>query len=132
MNYVFMPDDLSEQQRLAELKVAANENGISFVCNTSFHQKNETQARAMASLAKKYSDFALPHSTFADGVCQMGAGSSITIAANGDIYRCPYMLKGSGGNIMLLREESLCAVFSRYLGERRYACVIRKTGAGDP
>ncbi|MBN2121498.1 hypothetical protein JW721_00360 [Candidatus Micrarchaeota archaeon] len=130
MNYVLGINGEPDLDKLAALKDAANGNGIYFVCNTPLHsEEGRKHKRKMAALALAYSDFNLPHSTYADGRCQMGAGSSITIAPNEDVYRCPHMMEGSMGNIMLLKEEPLTALFSRCLGDRRHACVIRKTTA---
>ena len=123
MNYVVGPGDLRDKSRLLHARQSAHENGLFFVCNTVFSQK---AGEELTSLASEHTDFRLPHSTFADGRCQMGAGSSITIAANGEIYRCPYMLDGSDGKISERSEQMLNATISRYLGNREYSCVIRK------
>ena len=123
MNYVVGPGDLRDKSRLLHAKQTAHDDGIFFVCNTNFSQKSQEE---VARLATEHTDFRLPHSTFADGRCQMGAGSSITIAANGEIYRCPYMLDGSDAKITDLSEDMLKATIFRYLGNREYSCVIRK------
>lgn len=124
MNYVVSAWDLKNPEKLRALKAAANENGIFFVCNVDFFGPVDPE---LSKFANENSNFGLSHSTFVDGRCQMGAGSSITIAANGDIYRCPYMLEGSDGKITEMSEERMRAIIYSYLNERKYSCVIRKT-----
>jgi MoaA/NifB/PqqE/SkfB family radical SAM enzyme len=133
MNYVLGPDDADDHTRLARLKLAANQNGIFFICNRDFDTGAHAEHNGvLTALARAYSDFGLPHSTFADGVCQMGAGSSITIAANGDVYRCPYMLEGSDGNVLSMGEDGITLLFARYLANREYCCIVRKTEIETP
>jgi sulfatase maturation enzyme AslB (radical SAM superfamily) len=128
MNYVVSEGDLRDAGRLHGLKAAANEHGIFFVCNTTFmpHPDPETRGR-LSRLARENSDFGMNHSTCVDGVCQMGAGSAVTVAADGRIYRCPYMLEGAVGNITELAPERMEKILAGWRADRRYACVIRRT-----
>jgi MoaA/NifB/PqqE/SkfB family radical SAM enzyme len=129
MNYVVSEKDLANPKRLEDLRRAANRNGIFFICNVDFHPDPELGAE-LRHFALENSDFSMPHSTSVDGACQMGAGSSLTIAANGDIYRCPYMLEGSDGNITQMSLEELAGIIARYQIDRRYSCFLRKTERG--
>jgi len=129
MNYVVREKDLADRNRLVELREAANEYGIFFVCNTDFFIEDPEIQKKLQELAIENSDFSLVHSTAVDGVCQMGAGSSATIAPNGDLYRCPYMMEGSDGNFADMPEEERAKILSRYMNQRKYACVLRKTNA---
>jgi len=126
MNYVVQESDLERSGRLRKLHEAAADNGIFFICNTSFSERCDT----LREFARENSDFSLPHSTAVDGICQMGAGASITVAANGDIYRCPYMLEGSDGNIRGMTEEGIRAIIARHRAGDGFACTLRKTKAG--
>jgi len=131
MNYVVSEKDVPDQRRLRALRSAANENNIFFVCNVNFREETDPKLREkIREIAKQNSDFGLEHSTYVDGVCQMGAGSSITIAPDGEIYRCPYMLDGSDGNITTITLERLQRILSGYIRDRRYSCVLRKTESG--
>ena len=128
MNYVVSEEDLISPNKLRELRKAANENGIFFVSNLNFWPESDQDIREkLREFAIENSDFGLSHSTAVNGVCQMGAGSSITIAANGDIYRCPYMLKGKHGNISNMTSGDVRDLILRYQKDPRYACVVRKT-----
>ncbi len=130
MNYVVRETDLKDRNRLAELREAANENGIFFICNTDFFPHEEPEIRErIRKLATENNDFNLVHSTAIDGVCQMGAGSSATIAPNGELYRCPYMNEGSDGYFTEMSEEQRAKILIEYMNQRKYACVLRKTPA---
>ncbi|MBD3210934.1 hypothetical protein GF318_06160 [Candidatus Micrarchaeota archaeon] len=130
MNYVVSRRDLKKPARLRELKKAANDNGIFFVCNVDFEPDLNPFRRArLLRLAKECSDFNLSHSTSVKGICQMGAGSSLTIAPDGSIYHCPYMYEGSDGNITTVSEEQLLRIAARYITQEQYACIKRKTKA---
>jgi MoaA/NifB/PqqE/SkfB family radical SAM enzyme len=127
-NYVVDEQDMSNPTKLMELREAARGNGLFFLCNTNFIPHPDPEVREQLRLfALEQSDFNLAHSTFAQGVCQMGAGSSVTIAADGEIYRCPYMTEGGEGKIIDMSDERLKEIMARYMNERRYACVLRKT-----
>lgn len=128
MNYVVRESDLKDRNRLVELKEAANEYGVFFICNVNFfpHENQEIQKKLRA-LAIENSDFNLAHSTAVDGVCQMGAGSSATIAPNGELYRCPYMIEGSDGNFVTMDEKERARILAGYMIDKRYACSFRKT-----
>ena len=128
MNYVVKETDLADRNRLAELKEAANEHGIFFICNLNFfpHEDQEIQKKLQA-LAIENSDFNLVHSTAVDGVCQMGAGSSATISPDGLLYRCPYMMKGDNRSFLIMSEGEKEKKLDRYMNRRKYACVLRKT-----
>jgi len=78
-------------------------------------------------LAMKYSDFGLRHSTAVDGQCQMGAGSSATVDYNGEMYRCPYKKGKGGGRFTRLSENQIKEILDRYMQDRGYACVLRRT-----
>ena len=125
MNYVVSDNDLANPQRIGQFKRFANREGIFFVANVNFFEQGDKER--LKELAAFMSDFGLQHSTFVDGRCQMGAGSSVTVAANGDLYRCPYMLKGSDGNIMRLGPQQVVDIISGYISDRKYVCVLRKT-----
>lgn len=127
MNYVVREKDLKDRNKLAELKEAANEYGIFFVCNVDFFLEDAEVRKKLQELAIENSDFNLVHSTAVDRVCQMGAGSSATIAPNGDLYRCPYMMEGSDGNFTEMPEEERRRILTGYMIDERYACVLRKT-----
>lgn len=128
MNYVVSERDLREPNKLIELREAANKNGIFFICNTDFHPHEDTEIqKKLQMIALENSDFSLAHSTAVDGVCQMGAGSSATISPNGELYRCPYMNEGSEGYFTEMSEEKRAEILGRYIKERNYACVLRKT-----
>ncbi|MBU0526970.1 hypothetical protein KKE92_00680 [Candidatus Micrarchaeota archaeon] len=128
MNYVVGEKDIVNQSRLMSLRAAANEHGIFFICNVNFREETDRLLRKkIREIAKQNSDFGLEHSTYVDGVCQMGAGSSITIAPDGEIYRCPYMLDGSDGNITTITLEKLSRILSGHIRDRKFSCVLRKT-----
>ncbi len=130
MNYVVSEGDLRDQNKLIGLKEAANENGLFFVCNVNFIPHPDPKIRGqLMRLALKNSNFNLAHSTFVDGRCQMGAGSSVTIAADGEVYRCPYMLEGEEGKITEISNQHLAEILAGYLNDRRYMCVLRETKA---
>lgn len=124
MNYVVSGWDLRNPNKLRELKAAANEEGIFFVCNVDFFGPVDQR---ISELANENSDFGLVHSTFVDGRCQMGAGSSITVVSNGDIYRCPYLMNGGEGKITEMAPDRIKAIIYSYLNDREYSCILRKT-----
>lgn len=128
MNYVVGEKDIVNQSRLMALRAAASEHGIFFICNVNFREETDQLLRKkIRQIAKQNSDFGLEHSTYVDGVCQMGAGSSITIAPDGELYRCPYMLDGSDGNIATITLEKLSRILSGHIRDKRFSCVLRKT-----
>jgi hypothetical protein len=128
-NYVVSESDLRDPTRLAALKVAIESHGFCLVCNTDFFpEKYHADVwAALGRLAIEYSTLGNPHTTVVDGVCQMGAGSSFTIAANGDIYRCPYLVGNPDGNITVISPEELDGLISKYKLHREFACVFRRT-----
>tara|TARA_Y100000034_G_C6866035_1_gene394719 strand:- start:248 stop:1255 length:1008 start_codon:yes stop_codon:yes gene_type:complete len=129
MNYVVSERDLEDYgEKVSALKKAANNNGINFICNTTFtkHPENQIQ-KILEQTAEKYSDFNLRHSTAVNGQCQMGAGSSVTIDFDGTLLRCPYMNNQTegDGNFYTLSEEARKEVIMKYMGDRSYPCVMR-------
>ncbi len=127
MNYVVSEKDLEDGgAKVAALKKAANENGIFFVCNTHFgrHDDDETQL-LLEKMVDQYSDFNLKHSTFVDGRCQMGVGSSATIDYDGKILQCPYQ-NNSEGNIKF-QDSSVKEIEKELKSHRRDGppCKIR-------
>lgn len=128
MNYPVQESDLKDRRKLSELKQAANENGVFFVCNTEFvpHADSEIQ-RQLRELAYGFTDFHISHSTGVDGQCQMGAGSSATVDYNGTLYRCPYMSGPGEGNFFSADDNQRRKILTGYLKDREYACVMRKT-----
>ncbi len=128
MNYVVRETDLKDRNRLAELKEATNEKRIFFICNTDFFPNEDPEIqKKLQVLAIENSDFNLVHSTAINDICQMGAGSSATIAPNGDLYRCPYMMEGSDGNFITMSEKERARILAGYMIDKRYACAVRKT-----
>ncbi len=129
MNYVVsLPDLATHGAQLRELQQAANEHGIFFVCNTNFvpHPDEKTQEH-LEQMAIQYSDFHVPHSTFVNGRCQMGAGSSVTVDYDGTILRCPYMDAVQGdGKFQDLSPARIGEVLTGYIHDRKYPCVMRK------
>lgn len=128
MNYVVSERDLADKTRLVDLKRAANDNRLFFVCNTNFkpHPDADTQ-RLLEQMAEGYSDFHFRHSTPVNGQCQMGAGSSATIDYDGMLLRCPYMDNSDGdGRFQDLSVDELKTVLERYMLDRSYPCVMRK------
>lgn len=128
MNYTVSEADLKDDTKLRNLKNAANEVGLFFVCNTNFHPNHDLNTRKLLrELAKTYSNFGIEHSTGVYGQCQMGAGSSATVDYNGTLFRCPYM-KGLGdGSFTELPEEDRKLVLDSYQADRKYICVMRGT-----
>ncbi len=128
MNYSVSVDDLEDLTKLKSLKEAANRNGIFFVCNTDFkpNPNPETQSK-LVKLARDYTDFNISHSTGVKGQCQMGAGSSVTVDFNGTMYRCPYMMGKGDGKFQHMADEERRAIITRYLGDKGFACVLRRT-----
>jgi hypothetical protein len=123
MNYVISEEDLKDNgKKIQSLKNAANKNGIFFVCNTNFNGFSEEERK----LANKYSNFGLEHSTFVDGRCQMGAGSSATVDYDGKLFRCPYMDGNGDGNFVQMSEEEREKVLRNYINDKDYSCVIRR------
>ncbi len=141
MNYVVFPDDLAESRRalLLEFKMAAEGAGVYLGANLPFDlvRFQPDTVRELRGLAVELSSGGIVHSTVVNGVCQMGAGSSLTMAANGDVYRCPYQGGGPG-------QESLGTIRAcSSLGEmddrvfkilekinaagQQFACVMRRT-----
>ena len=133
-NYVVSEKDLHDPSKLVALKTAIEARGFVLVCNMDFFpDKYPLEIRvALADLTVRHSTNNTAHSTVIDGVCQMGAGSSITIAANGDIYRCPYLVGNPDGNMLTFSPEELDRVIERYKTIREYACVFRKTPVNFP
>ncbi len=123
MNYVISETDLQDKTKVLDLKQIANKEGIAFVCNTDFNEVDPD----IRNLAKKYSDFNLPHSTFVNGRCQIGAGSSATVDSDGTLYRCPYLTDEGDGNIKSLTEKELKMILDSYMQDRKFVCVYRKT-----
>ncbi|NQU78268.1 hypothetical protein HQ545_00710 [Candidatus Woesearchaeota archaeon] len=129
MNYVVSINDLDDDgQKVARLRMSANENRIFFICNTDFqpHPNLDTQKR-LEELAKRHSDFGLAHSTSVNGQCQMGAGSSATVDYDGELYRCPYMCGKGDGKITKLSGNDTKQVLLGYLRDRDYSCILRRT-----
>jgi hypothetical protein len=128
MNYVVSETDLKNRQNVEELKIAANENGLFFVCNTDFqaHQNLNTQ-RHLEQLAVEQSNFQLRHSTQVNGQCQMGAGSSATVDYNGELFRCPYMSGMGDGRFITLPDNQIKEIMEGYIQDRGYVCVLRRT-----
>jgi len=129
MNYVVSEGDLIDSgAKLKALKQATNDSGIFFVVNTNFqkHPDYETQ-RIFEEHAYEYSDFHLRHSTFVNGQCQMGAGSSATLDFDGMLLRCPYMDNAEGnGRFQNLSLERVKEILKWYMEDRSYPCVMRK------
>ncbi|MBW3023062.1 hypothetical protein KY308_03080, partial [Candidatus Woesearchaeota archaeon] len=97
MNYVVSHTDLYDRgAKVKALKKAANDAGLFFICNNHFekHPDASMQLRVEA-LASELTDRS--DSTMVDGRCQMGAGSSVTVDYNGELYRCPYLNGGGQG-----------------------------------
>jgi len=121
--------ELNDGRNIRELKEAANQNRIFFVCNTPF-LKNENLGiqRELSEKAQFYTDFNLRHSTAVDGQCQMGAGSSATLDYDGMLLRCPYMDNQTQGDgkFLELSERDRRGVIRRYMADRAFPCVMRK------
>lgn len=129
MNYVISERDLENESKVKLLKEAANRNGIFLICNTNFlPHPNQRIRKRMQDLAIKNSNFHLRHSTYVNGRCQMGAGSSATVDYNGELYRCPYMDGKGDGKFQELSGNQIKRILSRYMKDRKYACVLRRTG----
>jgi hypothetical protein len=129
MNYVVSENDMKDKgEKIGSLKEAANENGLFFVCNTNFesHPNLEIQTR-LEALAVKYSNFHLRHSTFVNGRCQMGAGSSTTVDFDGEMYRCPYMCGKGDGKFQETDKKQINSILEGYMKDRDYVCVLRRT-----
>ncbi|MFH1396034.1 MAG: hypothetical protein ABIG93_01425 [archaeon] len=124
MNYVITEMDLADNgEKVARLRDAANENGLFFVCNVDFGNDGPE----LRSLAKSLSNFSLDHSTFVDGVCHMGAGSSATIDYDGAILRCPYLANEmNDGNFFQMSEQERSALFIGYMYDKKFSCVLRE------
>ncbi len=128
MNYVISENDLESPERVRALRKAAECRGIFFICNTNFGISLDGKImERLRIFAAENSTSGMAHSTFVDGRCQMGAGSSITIAPDGEIYRCPYMLEGGDGKITEISNSDLRKILDRYLEDRSYFCILRKT-----
>jgi sulfatase maturation enzyme AslB (radical SAM superfamily) len=126
MNYVLSPGDLQQPSRMINLRKAAVENDVFFICNLNFvPEKDEEVRERLMVLAEENSNFRMHHSTEVDGVCRMGAGSSLTIAANGDIYLCPYMFENSDGNVFELSLGEIRGIIEEHRGMRPVRCVLR-------
>lgn len=129
MNYVISESDMEDESKVRLLKEAANRNGVFLICNTNFlPHPNQKIRKRMQDIAIKHSNFHLRHSTYVNGRCQMGAGSSATVDYNGELYRCPYMDGKGDGKFQELSENQIKRVLSRYMKDRKYACVLRRTG----
>ncbi len=127
MNYVVSESDLADgAEKAKKLREAAHRNGIVFIVSTKFepHQDSEIQ-RKLALFSRQNTDTV--YSTGVGGQCQMGAGSSVTVDFNGQLYRCPYMSGRGDGNFLTLPEEKRNEVVRKYLQSRGYACVVRGT-----
>lgn len=124
MNYVITNKDLENNgERALRLRDAVNEHGLFFVCNVDFNDDNPE----LESLAKEISNFNLDHSTFVNGTCQMGAGSSATVDYDGAMLRCPYLDNSvNDGNFFQMSEQGLRKVLNDYMRDRTYSCVLRK------
>ncbi len=130
MNYVVSENDIKDKgKKLSALKKAANKAGLFFICNVNFMpNKNTKLLKRMKTMALKYSNFHLHHSTEINGQCQMGAGSSATVDFDGAILRCPYMdNKENDGNILKLSDKEIRKILERYTKNREYICVVRRT-----
>ena len=129
MNYVVSEADLKDnKQKLKELKEAANDQDLFFVCNTPFSpHPSPSIKQELELLAREYSNFHLRHTTAVKDQCQMGAGSSATIDFDGTLLRCPYMdnKKQGNGKIQDLSESQFQAVLSAYMQDRSLPCVMR-------
>ena len=127
MNYVISDKDIKDKaKKLSKLKIAANKNGISLIVNTNFKRSSDkNKQKHIEAIAKKYSDFNLKHTTDVNGICQMGAGSSITVDYDGTILRCPYMDNKDGvGNFLDLREEDIKKRVKEFFKNKK-SCVMR-------
>ncbi|OIO25277.1 hypothetical protein AUJ14_04640 [Candidatus Micrarchaeota archaeon CG1_02_55_22] len=128
MNYVVGESDLRDESKLRDLSTAASENNVFFVCNTPFVRNKSLEIQnALEELAAQYTHFHLSHSTAVDGQCQMGAGASATVDYNGALYRCPYFAGGGDGNFLELSDAQRRTIVGKYLNDRNYACVMRRT-----
>jgi MoaA/NifB/PqqE/SkfB family radical SAM enzyme len=131
MNYTVTEIDLRDNGRkLTDLRKAAEDNGIFVVANTEFDLYSNPQTNQETK--KRLGALTFGHSTSVNGVCQMGAGWSITISPEGYILRCPYLGKEmSRGNLFTKSKELDYNLIERVLGEfkteRKYACVLRQT-----
>ncbi len=126
MNYVVSESDLAgDAERVKKLREAAHKNGIVFIASTNFepHPDASTQM-AIASFVREHTDTV--YSTGVGGQCQMGAGSSVTMDFNGQLYRCPYMNGRGDGNFLKLPDGKKEEVVRGYLRSRGYACVVRR------
>jgi sulfatase maturation enzyme AslB (radical SAM superfamily) len=127
MNYVVSEEDLKNKKKVRQLKKAANKNGIFFVCNLDFFPpKDEKLLLKLKKFAKNNSDHDLPHSTFVDNRCQMGAGSSVTVDYDGTFFRCPYLTGEGDGNYFKMDSEERKKMVEKYIADREYSCVFRK------
>ena len=126
MNYVVLESDLENSTRLQKLQEAATNNGMFFVCNTSFTRHTDPVVQLqLEQLALRYGN--ARHTTFVHGRCQMGAGSSATVDYNGELFRCPYMSGKGDGNITLLSLDERRAVLERYMHDKEFVCTMRRT-----
>lgn len=129
MNYVVSERDMGDSgAKVRALKQAANDNGIFFVVNTNFQiHLDLRKQRALEQIAYEYSDFHLRHSTFVNGRCQMGAGSSATVDYDGTLLRCPYIDNKEGdGKIQELFLERVNEIIAGYMRDRKSFCVMRR------
>jgi len=127
MNYVITEEDLKNKKKVRQLKKEANKNGIFFVCNLDFFPtKDEKLLEKLKKFAKNNSDYGLPHSTFVNGRCQMGAGSSVTIDYDGTFFRCPYLTGEGDGNYLKMGSDERKELVDKYIKDREYSCVFRK------
>lgn len=129
MNYVISERDLADHgMKASALKEAANANGVFFICNTPFQKNSDTAVQQqLEELANQCSDFNLRHSTFVNGQCQMGAGSSATVDFDGTLLRCPYMESSQGdGKFIELPIAERKRILAEYLADKAYPCVMRK------
>jgi MoaA/NifB/PqqE/SkfB family radical SAM enzyme len=127
MNYVVTEEDLKNKKKVRQLKKEANKNGIFFVCNLDFYPtKDEKVLLKLKKFAKNNSDYGLPHSTFVDDRCQMGAGSSVTIDYDGTFFRCPYLTGKGDGNYLKMDMDERKKLVEKYINDREYSCVFRK------
>jgi len=127
MNYVLTEADLRDASKVRELKQAAEENNIAFVCNLPFEKHPEAPKQAwMEKLAAQINENR-PHSTYVKGCCQMGAGSSATVDYDGRLFRCPYMTKYHFGNFLTRDSTEKSEILARFLRDKRYICTLRET-----
>ncbi|MFC1753159.1 hypothetical protein ACFL96_07160 [Thermoproteota archaeon] len=128
LNYVGSEDDVNDETRLKELKIAANDNGLYFLCNTNFNtHPNPKIQEKIVGLSRKYADFNHPHSILIRGQCRMGARSAATVNYKGTMYNCPYLDDKGDGNFFDMTDTERKTIIEGYKNDTETQCGLRGT-----